>query len=50
MATVWIYIDTRFGVGDHDHVRVFASADAARAWFEIHDPEGVAFEYQVAAD
>jgi len=45
--TVWIYVDTRYGVGDHDHVRVFASADAARAWFEEHDPEGVAFEYTV---
>ena len=28
---VWIYVDTRHGVGDTDHVRVFASAAAARA-------------------
>ena len=40
MSTVWIY---RMG----DDLKVFASADAARAWFEQHDPEGVAFEYPV---
>jgi hypothetical protein len=45
--TVWIYVDTKFKAGDHDHVRVFASADAARTWFETNDPEGVAFEYAV---
>jgi hypothetical protein len=44
--TVWIYVDTSLGVGDHDRVRMFASADAARAFVE-HDPEGVAFEYPV---
>ncbi len=27
--------------------QVFADADAARKWFEDHDPEGVAFEYVV---
>jgi hypothetical protein len=32
-------------VGDVDHLKVFASAAAARAWFGQHDPEGVAFEY-----
>ena len=47
MAKVWIYVDTRYGVGDNEHVRVFASADAARVWFAEHDPEGVAFEYPV---
>jgi len=26
---------------------VFANADAAEAWFEENDPEGVAFEYDV---
>jgi hypothetical protein len=25
----------------------FATADAARAWFVEHDPEGVAFEFPV---
>lgn len=38
---VWVY---RHG---DDGVEVFASQDAARAWFAEHDPEGVAFERQV---
>jgi hypothetical protein len=45
--TVWIYVDTRKQVGDEDHLKVFASEDAANAWFGEHDPEGVAFEYPV---
>ena len=43
--TVWIYVDTSKQVGDKDHLKVFASEDAANAWFAEHDPEGVAFEY-----
>jgi hypothetical protein len=42
--TVWIYVDTR-KIGDKDHLRVFASSEAAETWFGEHDPEGVAFEY-----
>ena len=42
--SVWI---TRKQVGDKDHLKVFASEDAANAWFAKHDPEGVAFEYEV---
>jgi hypothetical protein len=34
-------------VGDENHLKVFTTADAARAWFGEHDPEGVAFEYPV---
>ena len=45
--TVLIYVDTRKQVGDRDHLKVFANADAAGAWFEENDPEGVAFEYEV---
>jgi len=45
--TVWIYVDTRKQVGDADHLKVFASEDAANAWFAEHDQEGVAFEYPV---
>jgi hypothetical protein len=45
--TVWIYVDTSKQVGDRDHLKVFASAEAAEAWFTEHDPEGVAFEYDV---
>ena len=44
---VWIYVDTRKQVGDADHLKVFASEDAANRWFAEHDPEGVAFEYPV---
>jgi hypothetical protein len=30
-------------VGDVDHLKVFASEDAANAWFAENDPGGVAF-------
>jgi hypothetical protein len=46
--TVWIYVDTSKQVGDQDHLKVFASEEAANAWFAEHDPEGVAFEYPVS--
>jgi hypothetical protein len=42
-----IYVDTSKQVGDPDHLKVFANADAAEAWFAENDPEGVAFEYEV---
>ena len=45
--TVWIYVDTHKLVSDKDHLKVFATIEAAEAWFEEHDPEGVAFEYDV---
>jgi len=45
--TVLIYVDTSKQVGDADHLKVFANADAAETWFEENDPEGVAFEYDV---
>ena len=45
--TVWIYVHTGKRVGDIDHLKVFASADAADEWFTEHDPEGVAFEHEV---
>jgi len=47
MNTVWIYTDTSQQVGDRDHLKVFANSDAADAWFEQNDPEGVAFGYEV---
>ena len=47
MTTVWAYVDTSKQVGDKDHLKVFASADAADRWFMGNDPEGVAFEYEV---
>jgi hypothetical protein len=47
VSTVWIYVNTSNAVGDVDHLKVFASAHAADEWFAEHDPEGVAFEYNV---
>jgi hypothetical protein len=40
-------VNTSKQVGDRDHLKVFANADAAEAWFKENDPEGVAFEYEV---
>ncbi|MHC2283916.1 hypothetical protein ACVME8_010586 [Bradyrhizobium diazoefficiens] len=31
---------------DEDHIKVFATIEAAEKWFEENDPEGVAFEYE----
>jgi hypothetical protein len=45
--TVWIYVDVSKEVGDVDHLKVFASKEAAEAWLNENDPEGVAFEYEV---
>jgi hypothetical protein len=47
--TVWIYVDTRYEIGDKRHLELFATADAADAWFAENDPEGVAFAYSVTA-
>jgi hypothetical protein len=47
MNTVWIYVDTSKQVGEPDHLKVFASEDAAETWLKENDPEGVAFEYEV---
>jgi len=45
--TVFVYVNTGKQVGDRDHLKVFANADAAATWFEKNDSEGVAFEYTV---
>jgi hypothetical protein len=45
--TVLIYVNTSKHVGDRDHLKVFANADAAETWLQENDPEGVAFEYEV---
>ena len=39
--------DDRAEVGDRNHLKVFANADAAAAWFAENDSEGVAFGYEV---
>ena len=45
--TVLVYINTSKQVGDAEHIKVFASEDAAAVWLEESDPESVAFEYEV---
>jgi hypothetical protein len=50
MKTVLIYVDTSKDVGDVNHLKVFASEDAAEKWFAENDSEGVAFEYEVIGD
>jgi hypothetical protein len=45
--TVFIYVNSSKQVGDVDHLKVFANADAAETWFEENDPESVAFDYEV---
>jgi hypothetical protein len=35
--TVFIYVNTGKHVGDPDHLKVFANADAAETWFEEND-------------
>lgn len=50
--TAWIYLDdfdrgTQRTVGDPEWVKIFASAEAADRWFDKHDPEGVAWEYEI---
>jgi hypothetical protein len=38
--TVWVY-------EEGDVVKIFDTADEARAWFEKNNPEGVAFEHEL---
>ena len=45
--TVFVYVNTNRQVGDVEHIKVFASQDAAETWFEENDAEGAAFEYEV---
>jgi hypothetical protein len=45
--TVLIYVDASKDLGDVDHLKVFASPEAADRWFEENHPEGVVFEYEV---
>jgi hypothetical protein len=45
--TVWISVDRSKPAGDPEHLKVFASEDAADRWFAENDQEGVAFKYEV---
>ncbi len=44
---ILVYVNTSKQVGDVDHIKLFATEEAAEKWFEENDPEGVAFEYPV---
>jgi hypothetical protein len=50
MTTVWIYVDTNKDVGDPDHLKVFATPEAADEWFKDNDPEGVVFGYELIGE
>jgi hypothetical protein len=39
--TVFVYVNTSKQVGDPEHIKVFANADAAATWFAENEPEGV---------
>ena len=39
MKTVWIYVNTSKQVGDPEHIKVFATTDAAQKWFEETIPK-----------
>jgi hypothetical protein len=44
---VFVYVNAWKKVGDADHIKVFATADAAKNWLVQHDPKGTAFEQEV---
>ena len=44
---VWIYTNTDKNVGDPQHLKVFATKEAAQPWFKQNDPDGVAFAYEI---
>jgi hypothetical protein len=41
MKTIWVY-------EQGDTLRIFDIEEEAEAWFKEHDPEGVAFKYDVS--
>lgn len=45
--TALIHMDASKPVSGPKHINVFASVDAAEAWFAENGPEGVAFECAV---
>jgi hypothetical protein len=50
MTTVWVYVDTNHEVGHPDHLKLFATQEAADEWFQANDPEGVAYGYELIGD
>jgi hypothetical protein len=47
MTAVFVYVNTALQVGDLEHIKIFATEDAAKDWLDENDPDGVAFEYEV---
>ncbi len=50
--TAWLYLNdydhgTQRKAGDVEWAKVFASEDDATKWLDQHDPEGVAWEYEI---
>lgn len=45
--SVFVYVNTAKQIGDVEHLKIFATEDAAKDWLDENDPEGVAFEYEV---
>jgi hypothetical protein len=45
---VFVYVNAWKKVGDTDHIKVFATAEAAKTWLEEHDPNGTAYEQEVS--
>jgi hypothetical protein len=46
-VTVWIYVDSSKEVGHVDHLKVFASQEAAETWLAENDPGGERLKYEV---
>ncbi|MGY3483140.1 hypothetical protein ACVW1C_001023 [Bradyrhizobium sp. USDA 4011] len=44
---VWIFTDTSKAVGDPEHLKVFATNEAAQAWSEQNNHDGAAFAYEI---
>lgn len=46
--TVWVYVDPRRQSDDPEHVTVFATPEAAEAWFRDNGyPDGFTFKRQI---
>jgi hypothetical protein len=38
MTTVFVYVNTAMQVGDVEHIKIFSTEDAAKAWLDENDP------------
>jgi hypothetical protein len=37
-ATVFVYVNTAMQVGEVEHIKIFSTEDAAKAWLDENDP------------